>query len=103
MEQDEPRQAPLAQLEDQEELKKRYAFVSSQVLRRWMSVVVGPHREAMAALLPVDPGHETDTCSVMAWGFDPMVSARSPFHGAQMAVIESIAKIIAAGGSRKQF
>jgi len=51
MEQDEPRQAPLAQLEDQEELKKRYAFVSSRVLRRWMSVVVGPHREAMAALL----------------------------------------------------
>lgn len=42
---------PLAQLEDPEELKRRYRAISSSVLRRWMTVVVGPHRNAMAAVL----------------------------------------------------
>ncbi len=42
---------PLAQVEDPEELKRRYRPFSSSVLRRWMTVVVGPHREAMAAIL----------------------------------------------------
>ena len=46
-----PGKVPLAQLEDLEELKRRYAFASSDVLRQWMTVVTGPHREAMAALL----------------------------------------------------
>ena len=57
--------------------------------------------QAMAAKIPLVKG-ETNTVSLMAWGFDPMISSRSPFHGAQMAVIESIAKIIAAGGSRSK-
>lgn len=42
---------PLAQVEDPEELKKRYRPFSDPVLRRWITVVVGPHREAMAAIL----------------------------------------------------
>ncbi len=42
---------PLAQVEDPEELKRRYRPFSSSVLRRWMTVVVGPHREAMTAIL----------------------------------------------------
>ncbi len=55
--------------------------------------------QAMAAKLPVLEG-ETTTCSLMGWGYNPMVSERSPYHGAMMAVIESIAKVIAAGGRR---
>ncbi len=55
--------------------------------------------QAMAAKLPVLDG-ETDTCSVMAYGFDPYLSEQSPFHGAMYAVISSVAKVVAAGGSR---
>ena len=56
--------------------------------------------QAMAAKLPVLKG-ETTTCSIMGWGFNPYVSERSPYHGAIAAVIESIAKVVAAGGSYK--
>ncbi len=42
---------PLALVEDWEELKRRYRPFSAPVLRRWMTVVVGPHREALAAIL----------------------------------------------------
>ena len=49
----------------------------------------------MAALLPVGPGRETDTCSVMAWGFDPDRMERDPFGGAQASVVESLARLVA--------
>ena len=42
---------PLAAVEDPEELKRRYRPVSSPVLRRWMDAVIGPHHDAMAAIL----------------------------------------------------
>ena len=57
--------------------------------------------QAMAALLPVGPGHETKTCSVMAFGFDPYRSERNPFVGAAEAVVESVAKLTAAGADPK--
>ena len=57
--------------------------------------------QAMACRIPVLNG-TTTTCSLMGWGFDPYASERSPFRGAQEAVITSIAKVIAAGGSQKQ-
>jgi len=57
--------------------------------------------QAMAAKIPVLNG-ETKTCSLMSWGFDPQVSSASPYHGAVFAVVLSLAKIIAAGGSRKR-
>jgi phosphoribosylformylglycinamidine synthase len=53
----------------------------------------------MAAKIPVLNG-ETKTCSLMSWGFDPEISIISPYHGAVFAVVYSLAKIIAAGGSR---
>jgi len=55
--------------------------------------------QVMAAKIPVLKG-DTNTCSLMSWGFDPYVSSVSPYHGAVFAVIHSVAKIIAAGGSR---
>ena len=57
--------------------------------------------QAMAALLPVGPGHETKTCSVMAFGFDPYRSERNPFVGAAESVVESVAKLTAAGADPK--
>ena len=54
--------------------------------------------QAMAAKIPVLKG-ETNTCSLMGWGFNPVISEKSPYHGAMMAVVESIAKIVAAGGT----
>lgn len=56
--------------------------------------------QAMVAKIPVLHG-ETQTCSVMAWGFNPYISQQSPYHGAMYAVIESVAKVIAVGGSYK--
>ncbi len=58
--------------------------------------------QAMAALLPVLPGQSTDLCSVMAWGFDPDTMVRDPFTGAAASVVDSMAKLVAAGCDRRQ-
>ncbi|HAQ41350.1 MAG TPA: phosphoribosylformylglycinamidine synthase, partial [Clostridiales bacterium] len=57
--------------------------------------------EGMAAKIPVQDG-TTDTCSLMAYGFDPYLSKQSPYHGAMYAVIHSVAKIVAMGGDYKK-
>ena len=53
--------------------------------------------QAMAALIPVGPGHTTETCSVMAWGFQPRQMERDPFRGAGISVVDSVTKLVAAG------
>ena len=30
----------------------------------------------------------TDDCSLMAWGYDPILTSESPYHGAYSAVVE---------------
>lgn len=57
--------------------------------------------QAMAAKLPVLSGN-TKTASIMAWGFDPFVSRQSPYHAAALAVVESMAKVVAAGGKSEK-
>ena len=52
--------------------------------------------EAMVAKIPLIKG-ETDTATVMAYGFIPKVSRWSPFHSAAFAVTESLAKLAAVG------
>ena len=52
--------------------------------------------QAMASRIPVEGG-ESDTASVMAYGFDPFISEKSPWRGAYLAVVDSIAKLIATG------
>ena len=42
---------PFAWLEDPEELKRQYCSFDTRTLRRWAQAVVGPHREAMLAVL----------------------------------------------------
>ncbi len=53
--------------------------------------------EAMAAKIPLLKG-ETDTATLMSFGYDPSVAKWSPFHSACYAVVESMAKIVATGG-----
>jgi phosphoribosylformylglycinamidine synthase len=52
--------------------------------------------QAMAAKIPCLKG-ESGTASVMAYGFDPYLSSERPFKGAVFAIVESVAKLIAAG------
>ena len=54
--------------------------------------------QAMVHLVSVEKGH-TDTVSYMAWGGNPYVTEKSPYHGAYLAVVESVAKLVASGAS----
>ena len=53
--------------------------------------------QGMVAKLPVLQG-TTTTTSIMTHGFDPYLSEWSPYHGAQYAVLLSLAKLAALGG-----
>ena len=54
--------------------------------------------QAMAAKLPVLEG-ETNACSIMGWGYNPYIAEQNPYLGAMYAVVESVAKVVAAGGT----
>ena len=56
--------------------------------------------QGMVAKLLVLNG-ETTTASIMTHGFVPELSDWSPYHGAQYAVLLSIAKLVALGGRRE--
>lgn len=56
--------------------------------------------QCMVAKLPLQKG-ETDTVTMMSYGFDPYLSSWSPYHGAVYAVLDSVVKIVAAGGNYK--
>lgn len=53
--------------------------------------------DAMAAKIPVPSGN-TNTATIMSYGYNPKISKWSPFHGALYAVCESAARIVASGG-----
>ena len=57
--------------------------------------------QSMVAKLPVADGN-TDTVTMMSYGFDPYLSSWSPYHGAVYAVLESVARIVSAGGDYKK-
>ncbi len=52
--------------------------------------------QAMVQKISVEKKH-TDDCSLMAWGYNPFITEKSPYHGAYLAVIESVCKLIATG------
>ena len=54
--------------------------------------------QAMVQKVSVERRH-TDTVSLMAWGYNPLIAEKSPYHGAYLAVIESVSKLIASGAS----
>ncbi len=57
--------------------------------------------QSMVAKLPVLTG-KCDTVTMMSYGFDPYLSSWSPYHGAAYAVLESLSRIVAAGGDYKK-
>ena len=57
--------------------------------------------QTMVAKLPVLKGN-CDTVTMMSYGFDPYLSSWSPYHGAIYAIVESVARIVAAGGDYKK-
>ena len=52
--------------------------------------------QAMVQKISVEKKH-TDDCSLMAWGYNPFITEKSPYHGAYLAVVESVSKLIATG------
>ena len=52
--------------------------------------------QAMVHKLPVEEG-DTKSVSYMSYGFNPVISEKSPYHGAYLAVVESAAKLVATG------
>ncbi|MBR5252370.1 MAG: phosphoribosylformylglycinamidine synthase, partial [Clostridia bacterium] len=52
--------------------------------------------QAMVQKISVEKKH-TDDCSLMAWGYNPFITEQSPYHGAYLAVVESVCKLIATG------
>lgn len=56
--------------------------------------------QAMVHKISVKKKH-TDDCSLMAWGYNPFITEKSPYHGAYLAVIESVSKLIATGAEYK--
>ena len=57
--------------------------------------------QSMVAKIPVLEG-ETNTVSAMSYGFHPELMAQSPYEGAYLSVVESIARLAACGVSTKQ-
>ena len=57
--------------------------------------------QSMVAKIPVMTG-KCDAVTMMSYGFDPYLSSWSPYHGSVYAVLESISKIVAAGGDYKK-
>lgn len=57
--------------------------------------------QTMIAKLPVLDG-KCDTVTMMSYGMDPYLTSWSPYHGAEYAVLTSVAKIVAAGGDYKK-
>ena len=57
--------------------------------------------QAMVQKIPVEKKH-TDNCSLMAFGYNPFIAEKSPYHGAYLAVVESICKLIATGADFKE-
>ena len=52
--------------------------------------------QAMVQKISVER-QNTDDCSVMSWGYNPYLTEQSPYHGAYLAVVESVCKLLATG------
>ena len=56
--------------------------------------------QAMVQKISVEKKH-TDDCSLMSFGYNPFITEISPYHGAYLAVVESVCKLIASGADFK--
>ncbi len=76
----------------------------STVLMPFGGKTQGSEAQVSVQKLPVG-NHQTDTASMMAFGFNPYLTSWSPYHGAAYSVVEAISKAVAAGAdfSRMRF
>ncbi len=54
--------------------------------------------QSMVQKISMEKKH-TDNCSFMSFGYNPFITESSPYHGAYLAVVESVCKLIASGAS----
>ena len=54
--------------------------------------------QAMVQKISLEKGC-TEDCSFMSFGYNPFITEASPYHGAYLAVVESVSKLIASGAS----
>ncbi len=52
--------------------------------------------QAMVQKISTEKG-DTNLASYMSWGYNPNISEKSPYHGAYLAVVESVSKLVATG------
>lgn len=52
--------------------------------------------QAMVNKISVESG-DTDDCSLMAWGYNPFIAEKSPYHASYLAVVESVSKLVSTG------
>ncbi len=71
---------------------------ASTVLMPFGGKTQGTESQVSVQTLPVG-NHTTHTASLMAFGFNPNLTAWSPFHGSQYAVVEAVSKAVAAGAA----
>jgi phosphoribosylformylglycinamidine synthase len=57
---------------------------------------------AVAAARIPHPAGDVTTASMMSYGFFPRTSTYSPFHGAYLSVVESVARLVCAGARRNR-
>ena len=62
----------------------------------------GTPESGCTAKIPVRLPYETDLASIMTYGYDPRVATWSPYHGAQIAVLSSLAKVVTLGGNAEK-
>lgn len=98
-------QAWLANLQDlnvcsQKGLVERFdsTIGASTVLMPFGGKYQATPAEGMVAKIPVLSG-ETNTATVMSYGYNPQLAKWSPFHGALYAVVDAVTKIVAMGGN----
>ncbi len=68
---------------------------ASTVLLPFGGRTQGSETQVSVQKLPTDG--VTNTASIMAYGYNPFISSWSPYHGAAYSVVESCAKVVAAG------
>ena len=71
---------------------------SSTVLMPFGGKYQATPAQGMVAKIPV-LGGETNTSTIMTYGYNPKIGKWSPFHGALYAVVESVCKVVAIGGN----
>ena len=57
--------------------------------------------QAMAHKISV-ADRNASTASLMAWGYNPMIAEKSPYHASYLAVVESVSRLIASGASFRE-